>query len=49
MTQMVRVLVFLVVVGVSGCGDTKSTTVPTDPENVKKLEDQQKKASQGEK
>jgi hypothetical protein len=33
----------------AGCGQTKPTPVATDPESIKKLEEEQKKAARGEK
>ncbi len=33
----------------TGCGDSTPTPVPTDPDNVKKLEELQKQGGKGEK
>ncbi len=47
---MIRAMVLFVpvLVLIAGCGETKPTPVPTDPNSIKMLEDQQKKASRGE-
>ena len=45
-----KVFAFLsVFVLLTGCGQTKPTPVATDPESIKKLEEEQKKAARGEK
>jgi hypothetical protein len=49
MIRLVRLLVvFAAVAALAGCGDSKPAPVPTDPDSVKKLEELQKQASQGE-
>ncbi len=50
MTCKIRmIVVFLGLTGLVGCGDSKPTPVPTDPDSVKKLEELQKQGGKGEK
>ena len=48
MSRLALVLFVSTSLTLGGCGDSKPTPPATDPDNIKRLEAEQKKASQGE-
>jgi ABC-type glycerol-3-phosphate transport system substrate-binding protein len=48
MTRLLAALVLALAAAAAGCGESQPSSPATDPDSVKKLEEQQRKASQGE-